>query len=52
MGKSLRFGTALTAVGMIGAIAGCASPGAHIATRSSIFGELTVREPAGPVGSP
>ncbi len=39
MGKSLRFGTALTAVGMIGALAGCATPGAHIATRSSIFGD-------------
>ena len=39
MGKSLRFGTALTAVGMIGALTGCATSGAHIATRSSIFGD-------------
>ena len=39
MGKSLRFGTALTAVGMIGALSGCATPGPHIATRSSIFGD-------------
>ena len=39
MGKSLRFGTALTAVGLIGALAGCATPGAHIASRSSIFGD-------------
>ena len=39
MGKSLRFGTALTAVGLIGALAGCATPGSHIASRSSIFGD-------------
>ncbi|MEO7814675.1 MAG: tetratricopeptide repeat protein [Sphingomicrobium sp.] len=39
MAKSLRFGTALTAVGLIGALAGCATPGAHIAARSSIFND-------------
>ena len=39
MGKSLRLGTALTAVGMIGALTGCATSGSHIATRSSIFGD-------------
>ena len=37
MGTSLRFGTALTAIGMIGALTACATSGAHIATRSSIF---------------
>ena len=39
MGKSLRLGTALTAVGMIGALTGCATTNAHIASRSSIFGD-------------
>lgn len=39
MVKSLRFGTALTAIGMIGALAGCATPGARVADRASIFGD-------------
>ena len=39
MGKSLRLGTALTAVGMIGALTGCATTSSHIASRSSIFGD-------------
>ncbi len=39
MAKSLRFGTALTAVGLIGALAACATPGARIAARSSIFND-------------
>ena len=39
MVKSLRFGTALTAIGMIGALAGCATPGARVANRASIFGD-------------
>ena len=39
MGKSLSFGSALTAIGLIGALAGCATSGAHLATRSSIFGD-------------
>ncbi|WP_309602901.1 tetratricopeptide repeat protein [Sphingomonas sp.] len=39
MGKSLRLGTALTAVGMIGTLTGCATTNAHIASRSSIFGD-------------
>ena len=39
MGRSLRLGTALTAVGMIGTLTGCATSGAHVATRSSIFND-------------
>ncbi len=39
MVKSLRLGTALTAIGMIGALAGCATPGSHFATRASIFND-------------
>jgi Flp pilus assembly protein TadD len=39
MVKPLRLGTALTAIGMIGALAACATPGARIATRASIFGD-------------
>ena len=39
MVKPLRLGTALTAIGMIGALAACATPGARVATRASIFGD-------------
>ena len=39
MVKPLRLGTALTAVGLIGALAACATPGARIANRASIFGD-------------
>ncbi|MCY7271813.1 MAG: tetratricopeptide repeat protein [Sphingomonas bacterium] len=39
MVKSLRFGTALTALGLIGALAACASPGTRMSNRASIFGD-------------
>ncbi len=39
MVKSLRFGAALSALGMIGTLGACASPGARLATRASIFGD-------------
>ena len=39
MVKSLRFGAALSALGMIGALGACATPGARHATRASIFGD-------------
>ena len=39
MVKSLRFGTALTAIGLIGALAACASPGNRMSNRASIFGD-------------
>jgi D-alanyl-D-alanine carboxypeptidase len=39
MVKSLRFGTALTAIGLVGALAACATPGSRIANRASIFGD-------------
>ena len=37
--KPLSLGTALTAVGMIGALSACATPGSRIANRASIFGD-------------
>lgn len=39
MSKSLRFGAALSALGMIGALGACATPGARMASRASIFGD-------------
>ncbi len=39
MTKSLRFGAALSALGMIGALGACATPGARMANRASIFGD-------------
>ncbi len=39
MVSSLRFGAALSALGMIGALGACATPGARMATRASIFGD-------------
>ena len=39
MVKTLRLGTALTAVGLIGAISACATPGPRAITRASIFGD-------------
>lgn len=39
MVKPLRLGTALTAVGLIGVLAACATPGARMANRASIFGD-------------
>ena len=39
MVKSLRFGTALTAIGLIGALAACSSPGNRMSNRASIFGD-------------
>lgn len=39
MVKSLRFGAALSALGMIGALGACATPGARHADRASIFGD-------------
>ena len=39
MVKPLSLGTALTAIGLIGALAACASPGTKIASRASIFGD-------------
>jgi D-alanyl-D-alanine carboxypeptidase len=38
MANPLRFGTALTAIGLVGALAGCATPAQQSAHRSSIFG--------------
>jgi Flp pilus assembly protein TadD len=39
MVKSLRLGAALSAVGMIGALTACATPGARHASRASIFND-------------
>ena len=39
MVKPLRLGTALTAVGLIGALSACATTGARMANRASIFGD-------------
>jgi len=39
MVKTLRLGTALTAIGLIGALGACASPGTRISNRASIFGD-------------
>jgi len=39
MVKTLRLGTALTAVGLIGALSACATPGPRAVTRASIFGD-------------
>ncbi|MES2904989.1 MAG: tetratricopeptide repeat protein, partial [Pseudomonadota bacterium] len=39
MVKSLRFGAALSALGMIGALGACATPGARHHNRASIFGD-------------
>ena len=39
MVKPLRLGTALSAIGLIGALAACATPGARMANRASIFGD-------------
>ena len=39
MVKSLRLGAALSAMGMIGALAACATPGARHHNRASIFGD-------------
>lgn len=39
MASVLRVGTALTALGLIGGLTACASPGAKVATRASIFGD-------------
>jgi D-alanyl-D-alanine carboxypeptidase len=39
MANALRVGTALTALGLIGGLTACASPGAKTATRASIFGD-------------
>ena len=47
MVKSLRLGTALTAIGMFGALAACATPGARMATRASIFGDKVDRSNIG-----
>lgn len=38
MANAMRFGTALTAIGLVGALAGCATPANQAAHRSSIFG--------------
>ena len=47
MVKSLRFGTALTAIGLIGALAACASPGNRMSNRASIFGDKVDRSNIG-----
>ena len=39
MVKTLRLGTALTAIGLIGALSACATPGPRAITRASIFGD-------------
>jgi len=39
MVKTLRLGTALTAIGLLGALAACASPGTRMSNRASIFGD-------------
>lgn len=39
MVKPLRLGTALTAIGMIGALSACATSGSRIPDRASIFGD-------------
>lgn len=39
MVKTLRLGSALTAIGLIGTLAGCATPGARNPSRASIFGD-------------
>jgi cytochrome c-type biogenesis protein CcmH/NrfG len=38
MTKPLRFGTTVSAIAMIGVLAGCASPGSNRAKSASIFG--------------
>ncbi|MEO5578286.1 MAG: SPOR domain-containing protein [Sphingomicrobium sp.] len=47
MVKSRRLGTALTAIGLIGALAACATPGTRIANRASIFGDKVDRSNIG-----
>ncbi len=39
MVKTLRLGTALTAIGLIGALSSCATPGTRTPNRASIFGD-------------
>ena len=39
MVKPLRLGTALTAIGMVGALAACATPGPRISARAPMFGD-------------
>ena len=39
MVMTLRLGTALTAIGLIGALSGCATPGHKTPNRASIFGD-------------
>ena len=39
MVKTLRLGTALTAIGLLGALGACASPGTRMSNRASIFGD-------------
>ncbi len=39
MANPMRFGTALTAVGLVGILAGCSTAGTNVASRSSIFGD-------------
>lgn len=39
MVKTLRLGTALTAIGLIGSLSACATPGSRAVTRASIFGD-------------
>ena len=47
MVKTLRLGTALTALGLIGGLTACATPGSRTATRSSIFGDKVDRSNIG-----
>ncbi len=39
MANPMRFGTALTAVGLVGMLAGCSTSGTNAASRASIFGD-------------
>ncbi len=39
MANPMRFGTALTAVGLVGMLAGCSTLGSSVASRASIFGD-------------
>ncbi|MEP7316643.1 MAG: SPOR domain-containing protein [Sphingomicrobium sp.] len=39
MANPMRFGTALTAVGLVGMLAGCSTSGSSVASRASIFGD-------------
>lgn len=39
MANPMRFGTALTAVGLVGMLAGCSTAGSNVASRASIFGD-------------